>query len=248
QGRVVSQGDDGYVQTRQVWNGAVRHQPALFAVCATSEDVQAAVRIARKHNLRLSVRGGGHDWAGRSLRHGGLLIDLSQMRRVGVDPVASIATLQGGAKTIDVVSAAAPHGLAAATGSYGTVGVLGLTLGGGYGPLMPRVGLALDNLLGAEIVLADGRLIHCDEHANPDLFWALRGGGGNFGVVTSIRVRLHPIRQILGGMMLFPLSEAESVFGGYAQTIANAPDELSVLGGLLSAPDGSPLACLAPMW
>jgi FAD/FMN-containing dehydrogenase len=114
--------------------------------------------------------------------------------------------------------------------------------------LTPRCGLALDNLLSAEVVLADGRLIHCDEHENPDLFWAIRGGGGNFGVITSMCVRLHPIRQVLAGMMLFPWSEAESVLHGYAETIANAPDELSVLAGVLPAPDGSPLAFLAPMW
>ena len=248
QGRVVLQGDDDYPRTRQIWNGAVEHQPALFAVCKTQADAQAAVRSARGHGFALSVRGGGHDWAGRSLRHGGLVIDLSQMTRVDVDAEVSIATIQGGATAVDVISAVEPHGLVAATGNCGTVGMVGLTLGGGYGPLTPRCGLALDNLLGAEIVLADGRLIHCDDHRNPDLFWALRGGGGNFGVVTSIRVQLHPIRQVLAGMMLFPWSQAESVLGGYAESIAGAPDELSVLAGVLPAPDGSPVVLLAPMW
>jgi FAD/FMN-containing dehydrogenase len=244
QGRIVLQGEDDYVQTRQIWNGAVENEPALFAVCETSADVQAAVRTAREHGFPLSVRGGGHDWAGRSLRHGGLVIDLSQMQRVDVDPETSVAIIQGGATAIDVTSAAVPNGLVAATGNCGTVGMVGLTTGGGYGSLTSRYGLALDNLLGAEVVLADGRLVHCDEHENSDLFWALRGGGGNFGVVTSMRVRLHPIRQVLAGMMLFPWSEAESVLRGYAESITDAPDELSVLAGVLPGP----LVFLAPMW
>jgi FAD/FMN-containing dehydrogenase len=188
-GKVVLRGDDDYARTRQIWNGAVEHQPAIFAVCETTADVQAAMRSARDHGFPLSVRGGGHDWAGRSLRDNGLVIDLSRMRRVDVDVDASVATIQGGATALDVISAA-PHGLVAATGNCGTVGMVGLTLGGGYGPLTGRYGLALDNLLGAEVVLADGRLVRCDDHENSDLFWALRGGGGNFGVVTSMRVRL----------------------------------------------------------
>jgi FAD/FMN-containing dehydrogenase len=247
-GRVVLRGDDDYLPTRQIWNGAVKHQPELFAMCETSADVQAAVRGAREHGLPLSVRGGGHDWAGRSLRHGGLVVDLSHMKRVDVDAEASVATIQGGATAVDVISAAAPHGLVAATGSCGTVGMVGLTTGGGYGPLTSRYGLALDNLLGAEVALADGRLVHCDQYENPDLFWAIRGGGGNFGVITSMRIHLHPVQQVLAGMMLFPWSQAESVLHGYAQSTADAPDELSVVAGVLPGSDGSPLALLAPMW
>jgi FAD/FMN-containing dehydrogenase len=248
QGRVVLRADDDYARTRQIWNGAVEHQPALIAVCETSAEVQAVVRSAREHGFPLSVRGGGHDWAGRAIRDGAFVVDLSRMRRVDVDPGASVATIQGGANAVDVISAVMPQGLVAATGNCGTVGMVGLTLGGGYGPLTPRYGLALDNLLGAEVVLADGRLVNSDEHENSDLFWALRGGGGNFGVVTSMRVQLHPIRQVLAGMMLFPWSEAEAVLRGYDETIANGPDELSVLSGVLPGPDGSPLAFLAPMW
>ena len=248
QGKVIMRSDEEYSHARQLWNGAVLHQPALFAVCENTTDVKAAVRIARAYRLPLSVRGGGHDWAGRALRHNGLVLDLSHMHRVDVDPDTSVAEIQGGATAIDVIAATSPHGLVAATGNCGTVGMVGLTLGGGYGPLTPRYGLALDNLLSAEVVLADGRLVYCDDQKNPDLFWALRGGGGNFGVVTSMRVRLHPVREVLGGMMLFSWSEAESVLLGYAEAIADAPDELSVLAGVLSAPDGSPVVCLAPMW
>jgi len=248
QGRIVVHGDDDYARTRQIWNGAVEHQPALFAVCETPADVQAAVRIAREHELPLSVRAGGHDWAGRALRHEGLVIDLSHMRRVDVDPETAVATIQGGVTAADVISAVAPHGSVAATGNCGSVGMVGLTTGGGYGPLTARYGLALDNLLSAEVVLADGQLVHCDEHEHPDLFWAIRGGGGNFGVITSMRIRLHPIRQVLGGMMLFPWLQAESVLGGYAESIAEAPDELSILSGVLPGLDGGPLVLLAPMW
>jgi FAD/FMN-containing dehydrogenase len=248
EGRVVLRGDDDYARTRQIWNGAVQHQPALFAVCETSNDVQAAVRSARFHGLSLSVRGGGHDWAGRALRHDGLVIDLSRMTQVEVDLEQSVATIQGGATAADVISATSPYGLVAATGNCGTVGMVGLTLGGGYGPLTSRYGLALDNLLGAEVVLADGRLIKCDDDNNPDLFWAIRGGGGNFGVIASMRIRLHPIRHVLAGMMLFPWAKAEAVLHGYAEAFATAPDELSILAGILPGRDGSPLAFLAPMW
>jgi FAD/FMN-containing dehydrogenase len=248
QGRVVLRGDDDYAQTRQIWNGAVEHQPAMIAVCETPADVQAAVRTARQHDLPLSVRGGGHDWAGRALRHNGLVIDMSHIRRVDVDPVASVATIGGGATGIDVTSTTVPYGLVAATGNCGAVGMVGLTTGGGYGPLISRYGLASDNLLAAEVVLADGRLVHCDDHNNPDLFWAIRGGGGNFGVITSMRVQLHAIRQVLAGIMLFPWSQAESVLRGYAESVADAPDELELVTGVLPAPDGSPLVFLAPMW
>jgi FAD/FMN-containing dehydrogenase len=148
QGRVVSWGDDDYADTRRVWNGAVENQPALFAVCETSADVQAAVRSARQHGLPLSVRGGGHDWAGRALCPDGLVIDLSRMRQVIVDPRSRIATVSGGAKVKDVAAAAGTHRLVAALGNCGEVGMSGLTLGGGYGPLNGQHGLAADNLLG----------------------------------------------------------------------------------------------------
>jgi FAD/FMN-containing dehydrogenase len=248
QGKVVVYGDEEYSRARQVWNGAVEHQPALFAMCENTSDVQAAVRSARAHELPLSVRGGGHDWAGRALRHDGLVVDLSKMRRVDVDPVTSVATIQGGATAVDVITAASAHGLVAATGNCGTIGMVGLTTGGGYGPLTPRYGLALDNLLSADVVLADGRRVHCDDRENPELFWALRGGGGNFGVVVSMRLRLHPVRDVVAGMILFPWSDAESVLRGYTAVIDSAPDQFSVMAGMLSAPDGSPVALLAPMW
>jgi hypothetical protein len=162
--------------------------------------------------------------------------------------VASVATIEGGATGTDVTTVTVPYGLAAATGNCGEVGMVGLTTGGGYGPLTSRYGLASDNLLAAEVVLADGGLVHCDDQSNPDLFWAIRGGGGNFGVITSMRVQLHPIRQVLAGMMLFPWPQADSVLHGYAELIADAPDELELVTGVLPGADGSPLVFLGPMW
>jgi hypothetical protein len=240
--------NDVYARARRLWNGAVDHYPALFAMCESVDDVQAAVRAARAHDLPLSVRGGGHDWAGRALRHSGLVIDLSEMRRVSVDPRLQVATVEGGVRATNVIAAAAPYGLVAVTGTVGAVGMAGLTLGGGYGPLSSRYGLALDNLLGAEIVLADGQRTAADASENSDLLWALRGGGGNFGVVTSMRIRLHPLRELLTGLILFPWSEAVTVLRGYADAVASAPDELSVMAGVLSGPDGKPALFLAPTW
>jgi FAD/FMN-containing dehydrogenase len=247
-GKVALPGEDSYLQARQIYNGAVEYQPALFALCETVADVQAAVRVAREHNLGLSVRGGGHDWAGRSLRDRGLVIDLSKMRRVEVDVKAQVATAEGGATAGDLVAAAAPHNLVGVTGTASGVGMAGLTLGGGYGPLTPQFGLALDNLLGAEIVLGDGRKVNADAFENAELYWALRGGGGNFGVVTSMRIRLHPLRELLAGIILFPWSEAKSVLHGYADIAASAGDEFAVITNILSGPDGDPVVLLAPIW
>lgn len=237
-----------YEQIRQVWNGAVDHRPALIVRCETSADVQAALRAARSHHLPLSVRGGGHDWAGRALRHGGLVIDLSGMRHVTVDAGARIATVAGGATAGDVITTAAPHDLSAATGTVHSVGMAGLTLGGGYGPLLGRFGLALDNLLSAEVVLADGRLVTTDSTHEPELYWALRGGGGNFGVVTSLRIRLHPVPQVLAGFIMYPWSQAAEVWNRLRAALAAAPDELTVQSGALTGPDGNPALLFAPVW
>ena len=190
-------------KAQRVWNGAVDREPALIVRAETAAEVRAAVLTARDHRLPLSVRGGGHDWAGRALRPGGLVIDLTGVRHVVVDAQARTATVGGGATAREVIAAAAPHGLVAATGTCGSVGMAGLTLVGGYGPLNGRFGLALDNLLAAEVVLADGRVVTADAAHEPELFWAVRGGGGNFGVLTSIRVRLHPAPRLLAGFIEF---------------------------------------------
>lgn len=247
-GTVIAAHDDAYSQTREIWNGAVSHRPALFACCASAADVQLAVQAARVNGLDLSVRAGGHDWAGRALRHDGLVIDLRLMKQVDIDPQERVATVGGGATSADLIAAAAPHGLVAVTGTVGAVGVAGLSVGGGYGPLIGRHGLAQDNLLGAEVVLANGRKVTASATENEDLFWALRGGGGNFGVVTSMRIRLHPLDQIVSGVVLYPWSEAADVLRRYAEFSRSVPDELSVLCGVLPGADGEPVVFLAPAW
>ena len=219
QGAVHMHGDERYNTARKISNFAVDHRPVLIALCETAADVQAVVRIAREHNIPLSVRGGGNDWVGRALRHDGLVIDLTRMRNVEIDATARIATLQGGATAGDLIGAASADDLVAVTGMVNTVGMAGLTLGGGYGPLTPRYGLALDNLLSAEVILFDGTCVRADASENADLFWALRGGGGNFGVVTSV------------------------------EFMASAPDELAVTAGVSFAPpDGDPVIFISPTW
>jgi FAD/FMN-containing dehydrogenase len=247
-GPVALPGHELYDDGSRVWNGAARRRPAIVAFCKQPEDVQAAVRAARRHSLSLSVRGGGHDWAGRALRDDGLVIDLTGMRDVVVDPRALVATIAGGARVKDVAAAAGAHGLVAALGNCGTVGMAGLTLGGGYGPLNGTCGLAADNLLGAEIVLADGRRVTTGPDAEPDLYWALRGGGGNFGAVTSLRVRLHPARDMLAGSIIYDWKEAGTVLSRYATFAATAPDELGVAIGVMSGLDGEPGIMVVPLW
>lgn len=243
--RVLTTGLD-YDAAVMVWNGAVHIRPAIVVLCESAADVQAAVRIARAHDLPLSVRGGGHDWAGRALREGGVVVDLTRMRQVTI--TGQSATAQGGATSLDVLTAAGPHGLVAATGSIGSVGITGLTLGGGYGALAGVVGLAADNLLGADIVMADGRTVHADPTHEPELFWALRGGGGNFGIVTALTIRLHPLQTILAGAIAFSWDQATTVLTGLAEVLRTAPDELTAQTGILTGPDGSPAVFVLPTW
>ncbi|OBJ87188.1 FAD-binding oxidoreductase [Mycobacterium asiaticum] len=231
-----------------IWNAAVQHRPALIARADSPRDAQEAIRVARDRGMRLSVLGGGHDWAGRAAYDGGLVIDMSGMRSVAVDSRAQVATVGGGATATELIDAVAPYGLVAATGNCGAVGMTGLTLGGGYGPLNGRFGLASDNLLSAEVVLADGRIVTADATHEPELFWALRGGGGNFGVVTSMRVRLHPLHRLIGGMIMFPWSQAATVWRGLGELLSTAPDALTVQSGLMSGPDGKPAVYLQPAW
>ena len=246
QGRVTTRTDEGYEDARKVWNGAMDHRPLAIAFCESTEDVQAAVQTARAHNIPISVRGCGHDVVGRSVRTDALVVDLSRLDHVQIDD--GIATVGGGATAAKVIAAARASNLIAVTGWHGVPGMIGMTTVGGYGPLIASHGLALDNLTGAELVLADGQRLTVDQDKNPDLIWALKGGGGNFGVVTSLKVRLHPARQVLGGMILFPWGEAEPVLGRYSKLIASASNNLSVVVGIISLPDGNPALFLAPAW
>ncbi|MFJ2950725.1 MULTISPECIES: FAD-binding oxidoreductase [unclassified Streptomyces] len=247
-GRVVTTGPD-YEAGRRLWNGAVSSRPAVIVRCVDPAEVRAAVLAAGEFGVPLSVRGGGHDWSGRALSDGGLTLDLSGMRQVTVDPVAQVAVVSGGATAADLVGAAEPFGLTAVTGSAGSVGMAGLTLGGGYGPLGGRFGLALDNLVSVDVVLADGSIVTADSEQEPDLFWAVRGGGGNFGVVTSMRVRLHRVPALLSGMVMYPWDQAEKVLTGLSDVLAESPDELTVQSGVLPGPEGDdPVVFLAPTW
>jgi hypothetical protein len=248
QGQVITPSGEAYESRRKIWNGAIDLYPAIVAACETVSDVQETLNAARKHGLPVSVLAGGCGWAGQSLRSGGVVIDLSAMNGVVVDVQSQTAIVQGGATAGDVVSAAARFGLTAVVGTMATIGMAGFTLAGGYGPLTPRFGLGLDNLIGAELVLPDGRCLSVSATENADLFWALRGGGGNFGVVTSMKMRLHPVDQVLAGRIVFPFSDARSVLTGFATMMASAPDELGAAVALVSGPNGDPAIVLAPCW
>ncbi|WP_448332469.1 FAD-binding oxidoreductase [Streptomyces sp. DSM 41534] len=246
-GQVVTSGS-AYDAAVNVWNGAVAHRPDVVVRCATPADARAAVLAAREHGVPLSVRGGGHDWAGRALTDGGLTIDLSGMRAVRVDPDTAVAEVAGGATGADLARAARRFGVTAATGTVGTVGMAGLSLGGGYGPLSGRFGLALDNVLSADVVLADGSLVTADAEREPELLWALRGGGGNFGLVTAMRVQLHRTPTLLSGQILFPWAQASAVLARLAEFVPEGPDELTVQCGVLAGPDGAPAVFVMPTW
>lgn len=237
-----------YDAARAVWNSAVDSHPAVVVRPWARGDVRAAIRTARERQLPLSVRGGGYDWAGRAVRPGGMLIDLSRMRGVRVDTDARVAVVAGGATVADLVAATAPHGLAAAVGTTGGLGVAGLTMSGGYGPLTGHFGLALDNLLGADVILEDGQLVRTDATHEPELFWALRGGGGNFGVVTAMRIRLHPLAELSSGIMLFPWQEAADVWRSLDRILAAAPRELTVQSGVVSGRHADPVLYVLPTW
>lgn len=247
-GRVILPEDEAYEQARQLWNGKVNKHPAAFVRCANAQDVIHAVRWARSHGLALSVLGGGYDFAGRALRDQGLVVDCSEMRAVTIDPVARTARVQGGATVGDLIHTAQKDGLASGTGNVEGVGLAGLTLGGGYGPLLGKFGLVSDNLLSAHVVLADGSLVTASASDHADLFWGLRGGGGNFGIVVSLEYRLSPLAKVLAGILLYPLDQAREVLRFYNEFITTAPDELTILSGFFQMPGGPPVLFLLPTY
>jgi FAD/FMN-containing dehydrogenase len=227
-GQVATRGEPGYDEARRIWNGMIDRYPKVVVRCTGPADVVEAVHLAREQRLLLTVKGGGHSFAGLSVGDGGLLIDLSPMRGVRVDRAAMTATVQGGATWADVDHETQAHGLATTGGVVSSTGVGGLTLGGGKGWLGRKHGLALDNLVGVDLVTADGRLVHASADERPDLFWGLRGGGGNFGVVTSFEFRLHPLGpEVLSGAIFHPLAAAADGLRFYREFTAQAPDELS---------------------
>ncbi len=240
-GRVLTPAEVGYEPARRLWNGMVDKHPAAIARCRSADDVAAVIACARDTGLPLAVRAGGHSIAGASSCDGGLVIDLTAMKRIEVDPVRCIARAEPGLLLGEFDAATQAHGLATTMGVNSDTGIAGLTLGGGLGRLGRSRGLACDNLLAAEVVLADGRILRVSEDENPDLLWGLRGGGGNFGVVTAFEYQLHPLGpQVLGGMLIWDWALAPAALRHYAAFCDTAPDAVDALGVLLTGPDGAP--------
>jgi FAD/FMN-containing dehydrogenase len=235
-GGVVAPGDPGYDEARSVHNAMIDRRPALIARCATAADVQAALDAARRSGLPVAVRGGGHNGPGLGTVDDGIVIDLSPMHAVVVDPQRRTATVQGGATWGSVDAATHEYGLATPSGVISTTGVGGLTLGGGHGYLSRRYGLTIDNLLEAEVVLADGSVARAAEDENPDLFWALRGGGGNFGIVTSFTFRLHPVRNVICGPTAWPISAMGDVLKWYRDFLPTQDDNLTGFFASMTVP------------
>jgi FAD/FMN-containing dehydrogenase len=238
-GTVVEPQDPGYDEARAVHNGLVDRRPALIVRCRSSSDVVAALALARREGLEVSVRGGGHNVAGRAVTDGGLMISLADMKEVDVDPERATVKAQGGVNWGELNAAAGEHALGTTGGVVSTTGIAGYTLGGGLGWLMAKHGLAADNLLAVELVTATGEVLVVDAESHSDLFWALRGGGGNFGVAASFTYRLHPVGTVIGGLIAHPLEAAPELLRFYRDAVAEASDDLSVFAGLVHAPDGS---------
>ena len=256
-GTLLTPDSPGYDDARRVWNGAVDRRPAFIARCRSTDDVVAALDLARRHDLPVAVRGGGHSIPGWSVIDGGLVVDLTAMKRIGVDPAMRTAVVEPGVTWGEFDAAAQRHGLATPGGEISHTGVAGLTLGGGIGWLSRMHGLACDNLLAAELVTADGQVLHVDDRTDADLMWGLRGGGGNFGVVTSFTHRLHPVGPVPGGVAFFPGDRAPEVLRLYRDLGAAAPRALSLVAVQVTAPPapfvpedlrGRPLIGVSAAW
>ena len=239
-GKLIGRGDDGYDAARAVFNAMIDRHPALIAQCVDAADVIHAVNFARKNRLTIAIRGGGHNGGGLGTCNDGLVIDLSPMKGTRVDPVARTVRVGGGCTWGEVDHATHAFGLATPSGIISTTGVGGLTLGGGLGHLTRACGLSIDNLLSVDMVLANGDFVTGSEDQNPDLFWAVRGGGGNFGVVTSFLFKLHPISTVYAGPMLWNLDQAPTVMRWYRDFIAQAPDTINGFFAFLKVPPGPP--------
>jgi FAD/FMN-containing dehydrogenase len=257
-GALLQPGEEGYDEARRVWNGAVDRRPALITRCAGADDVVEAVRFGREHGLEISVKGGGHSISGLSVCQDGLMVDLSLMKAIRVDPAQRTARAAGGVLWGELDRATQPAGLATTGGIISHTGIGGLTLGGGLGHLMRKHGLTVDNLIAVDLVTADGELRRVDELSDPELFWGLRGGGGNFGVATAFEYRLHPVGpMVLAGPIMWPLEEAPSVLEAIRELAPEAPDELGISLGITPAPPapfvppdrfGQPVAAVILVW
>ena len=241
-GNLVLPGNKVYEEARRVLNPTINRYPALIVQPKGLADIKDAVDFARESNLLVAVKCGGHSFSGKSTCDGGMMIDLSTLRSVRVDPKRRIANVSGGSLLADMDHDTMKFGLVTTAGTVSHTGVGGLTLGGGFGRVARRFGLALDNVLGFDVVTADGRVLRADPHENSELYWGLRGGGGNFGIVTNFDFQLHPMnREVIGGTVVFPMSEAKSVLNFYADYAANTPDEVALDGGISARP-GEPAA------
>lgn len=257
-GALLRPGEEGYDHTRRVWNGAIDRRPALIARCAGADDVVEAVRFAREQDLTASVRGGGHAVAGHAVCDGGVMIDLSLMKTVAVDPQSGTARAAGGMLWSELDRATQAFGLATTGGIISHTGIGGLTLGGGLGHLMRKHGLTVDNLLAVDLVTAGGETLHVDSDTDPELMWGLKGGGGNFGIATSFTYRLHPVGpMVFGGAVMWPLDQAPRILSVLNDFAAGAPDELGITISMFNAPPmpfvplpwvGKPVLALILVW
>jgi len=239
-GTILQAADSDYDDVRALHNGLIDKHPAVIARVRSEADIATAIAFAREHKLEIAVRGGGHNVSGRACVEGGMMIDLSLMKAITVDAAKRRAVAQGGVTWGEFNRATQEHGLATTGGVISTTGIAGLTLGGGYGYLAGKYGLATDNLVAATVVTADGKTVRASASENPDLYWALRGGGGNFGVVSALEYQLHPVGPtIMAGAIAWPLAQAREVLRFYREFTASAPDELTFLAGVGHAPDGS---------
>jgi FAD/FMN-containing dehydrogenase len=244
-GEVITPAHPEYDEARRVFNGAIDRRPALIARCTGGADAAAAIAHARENGLPLAIRGGGHNVAGNAVCDGGVVVDFSELRDVRVDAGGRRAVVQPGATWYDFDQAAQAHGLATTGGLISSTGVAGFTLGGGIGWLVRKHGLACDNLVAADVVTASGELVRATDDENPELLWALRGGGGNFGAVTSFEFALHPLTHVSGGMLGHPRERAGEVLRFFRDLCAGAPDELTLIAALLTTPDGHPAVAIA---
>ena len=238
-------GEPGYDATRAVPNAMIDRRPALIARCAGAADVIACVKFAREHDLLLAFRGGGHSVAGKSVCEGGLMVDLSAMKGIRVDPARRTVRAETGLKLGEFDRETQAFGLATTLGVVSATGIAGLTLGGGWGHLHAKYGLAIDNVISADVVTADGRLVIANASENPDLFWGIRGGSGNFGIVTSLEYRLHQLGPVLGGAVFYPAAKAKEIMHFWREFAAESPDELVTQGGSFNLPDGVPVFAIA---
>src|SRR5215469_4992611 len=243
-GRLICRGDEDYDLARRVWNGRIDKYPAALLRCAEVGDVVRAVAFAREHHLLVAVRSGGHSLSGDSVCDAGLVIDLSSMKGIRVDSKQRTARAQAGLRLSEFVRATQVYGLATTTGTVGGTGLAGLTLGGGLGWFMGKYGLTIDNLRSVQLVTAEGQVLRASETEHPDLFWAVRGGGGNFGIVTAFEYQLHPVGPVLAGKVVYPVAQAREVLRFYREFSSQAPDELTAAASLMTTPDGTPAVAI----